>query len=260
MSGFSSGRAPRAHGDSRLHASAAESAAMQDRFLRRMGHTTPCSEEEAAQVDPATLADYEARRQREARRQVRPFRHQAAHPANRIIGGPAGTLGSRVSRPAPRPSRQYAQATSTEPIRDQRLSSGASRCLVLLRARLGRTASGVISKASLAKELGCHPRSVQRYFAALRTLGYITTSAVTNGRGRQTGQRITLAAKVLPYWDRTAGPGHQRLPSAGRRGLPPGETDPAPEKISYESERRARTERERLGKGSTRNRARGSPG
>ncbi|MBO0906175.1 helix-turn-helix domain-containing protein [Jiella sonneratiae] len=126
----------------------------------------------------------------------------------------------RHSRPAPRPSRQYANHIATTAMRDDRLTPGAKALLVVLRARCGKGRVTEAAKATLAATMSRSSRTVRRYLLDLERLGYIATRIRTCARGLHTGLVITLTEKVLPFFAEQSGlaawlgetPEHGRLP------------------------------------------------
>lgn len=108
---------------------------------------------------------------------------------------------SRANRPPPPPSRLYAPAISCDAARDERLSSGAVRCLQLIQA-VQRGRKPRISKSWLAMQLHVHVRTVQRYLSQLRETHYIETDPIFNSAGWMIGQIVRVTKSVLPYFFR----------------------------------------------------------
>ncbi len=110
------------------------------------------------------------------------------------------TPNRRATRPAPSPSNQYCPPLSTTPARDQRLSPGAVRTLVLIRAVIGRDSGRIITRKYLAHTLGYSERTAQRHLSLLRRYGYITTRMINAPNGRTLGQRIRVTSAARPFW------------------------------------------------------------
>ncbi len=110
------------------------------------------------------------------------------------------TPNRRATRPAPSPSNQYCPSLSTTPARDQRLSPGTIRTLVLIRAVIGRDSSRIITRKYLAHTLGYSERTAQRHLSLLRQYGYITSRLVNAPNGRTLGQRIRVTSAARPFW------------------------------------------------------------
>ncbi|MBP0617680.1 helix-turn-helix domain-containing protein [Jiella sp. KSK16Y-1] len=106
----------------------------------------------------------------------------------------------RALRPAPRASRQYANAIATTAMRDDRLTPGAKALLVVLRARCGKGRVTAAAKATLAATMHRSSRTIRRYLIDLERFGYIASRIRKTARGFHTGLVITLTDKVLPFF------------------------------------------------------------
>ena len=102
----------------------------------------------------------------------------------------------RANRPAPTPTRYYAQPLSTDPACDERLTGTAVRVLMILRSRLMTGASTM--KAALAAAVKVSERTIQRALGCLEDAGYITREAIRTSKGWQIGQKIRLLGAALP--------------------------------------------------------------
>lgn len=221
--------APERREPPRMHASDADLTAARERLAARMGRRLPRTPEEEEAAERAANAAIDAMRPRYEHR-------QRAYDAYRAK---ARTRRPRLDRPAPPSSRQYSPAMATTAVRDERLVMGARVCLQLICALIGRAASRLITKAYLAKKLGCHVRTIQRYLSYAREFGYITTVAVFDATGRQIGQRIAITDKLRTYWQvakSLVGLG-QPAEAPNRTGsVQAGETETSSNKILRESE------------------------
>lgn len=136
------------------------------------------------------------------------------------------TPNRRATRPAPQPSKQYCPPLSTTPARDQRLSPGAIRTLMVIRAVIGHDSERIITRKYLAQTLGYNQRTAQRHLSLLRRYGYITTRLVNAPSGRVLGQRIRVTAASRPFWQ-TEGSGMSPLKGFPVNGASEDWLDPA---------------------------------
>lgn len=114
--------------------------------------------------------------------------------------GTVGPFPRRWSDPEPRESRQYANHMTTTAARDTRLTPQAKALLQIIRARCGNGLETATTKETLAKTIGRHARSIQRYIRELVAFGYIETQTRKNSIGAHTGMIVRLCEKVLPFW------------------------------------------------------------
>lgn len=110
----------------------------------------------------------------------------------------------RWRRTPPRPSNQYAGAMSTQGARDPRLSSGAVRLLVELRARVGNGRVTHTTKTTLARALSASTRTIGRWLRDLVRFGYVKARPRLAPDGYYTGLVLEIAEKVLPCFRQLA--------------------------------------------------------
>ncbi len=107
----------------------------------------------------------------------------------------------RHSRSAPRSTKQFAKAMSTEAARDDRLTPQSKALLQVIVARTGKGHSTDTTKTTLGIILNRCPRSVQRYVQELIKFGYIRTQTIKSRRtGFFVGIRIWIMNSVLPFF------------------------------------------------------------
>lgn len=107
----------------------------------------------------------------------------------------------RSTKPAPRPSRQYARATPTTVIRDTRLTPGARLLAMELRAVCGRDGLAVTTRRYLCHQLGVCMRTLARYLAELRAHAYVATVRVVGESGQTIGLQVECLDPLLPSWE-----------------------------------------------------------
>ena len=109
----------------------------------------------------------------------------------------------RQARPEPNESRQYANPMATTAARDDRLTPQAKALLQIIRARSGKGARTVTTKATLAAILSRSTRSITRYLRDLERCGYLRTRTRADSRGFHLGLVLTITEKVLPFFAET---------------------------------------------------------
>ena len=107
----------------------------------------------------------------------------------------------RHQRSAPRSTKQFSKAMSTEAARDDRLTPQSKALLQVLVARTGRGRSTDTTKTTLGVVMNRCPRSIQRYIQELVKFGYIRTQVRKSRRtGFYIGLRVWIMDRVLPFF------------------------------------------------------------
>lgn len=96
----------------------------------------------------------------------------------------------------------YIKPTSTEHLRDSRLSPGARVALQIIIGLLGNRKRHEISVGGIARALDVTKRTARRYLAVLERHGYITRQVIRNIYGWITAGVIELLHDVRPHYVR----------------------------------------------------------
>ena len=118
----------------------------------------------------------------------------------------------REKEPPPKLSRQYARATSTLVLRDQRLTPNAARLAGMIVAIAGQRGWFETTRARLGAAIGLRPRTVTRLLAGLQRYGYITMERTKTRTGAHAGLRIIVMPRLMPFYvfENQAWPGGAR--------------------------------------------------
>ncbi|KAA0676526.1 hypothetical protein [Azospirillum brasilense] len=114
----------------------------------------------------------------------------------------------RVFRDRPVRKRQYARAMATTVARDSRISSGAVRLLVILRAMCGERGFVATTNAALCDAVEKSPATIKRWLRELRGDlpggipgdAYVTTDIIREG-GVPVGIYVELTKLVQPFYE-----------------------------------------------------------
>jgi hypothetical protein len=115
---------------------------------------------------------------------------------------------SRLDNPAPEPQIRWVRPTTTDHLRDTRLTAGARLALNIIVGLVGAVTEREISVGGLANSLGVTIRTARRYLAELANPSldggaYIERREVKNARGWTVAGAIRLLRDLRPAFIRT---------------------------------------------------------